>query len=88
MPVSLFHSEQPTSSLHLAAIPEEDTTLVYEEIKGIDPLPTSIAVPEPTSASAASNYEDVKSAAHDVAESERIHHFTQCSAYGVATHGN
>jgi hypothetical protein len=64
-------------------------TLVYEEIKGVEPPPPSIAIPEPnpgTSTSATPvyvEYEDIKPAVlHDGAESGN-YHFTQCSAYGV-----
>jgi hypothetical protein len=90
-------SKPPTSSFLLTTIVEGDTTtpvdvttLVYEEIKGMDPN----IVPEPnpgTSASAASNYveyEDVKPAARGVDKSEENYHFTLCSAYGVPLETN
>jgi hypothetical protein len=59
-------------------------TLVYEEIKGVEPPPPSIAIPEPnpgTSTSATPvyvEYEDVKPAAESGS-----YQFTLCSAYGV-----
>jgi hypothetical protein len=64
------------------------TTQVYEEIKGIDTIPT---ISEPNPGTPAFNYveyEVVKSASRDVAKSEENYHFTPCSAYGVPLETN